>query len=573
VYVNNFIKISNIICVSILIIFSLTFTGCKSAILSAPDTATLLLSVSPGTITQGGQATVRVVGFKSSGTPVPDGTVIFFFTDLGSIEASKETKGGVAEALFTSSDNRSGVATITVRSGNAESTPDAVSISIGASALYTITVSADPIVLPIGGGTSLIRTIAYDESQNPLANIPVIFTTDKGRLDSKGSPVMTDNNGIAEDRLFTEETAEVTASSGELAATLTISVTDNQPPTALFVYSPSSPKIGEKVFFNGEGSTDSDSEFLSYEWDFGDGNGDSGKKVDHKYKALGTYTVILTVQDNHGNRSTVSQTVTVSQGEAPTASFIYSPTSPGIDETIYFNAEASGDDDSTNLSYQWDFGDGNSDSGKTVTHAFSSAGTYRVQLLVTDDDGNSDTVSQDISIGDNKNPVASFTFSPTSPRRDEPVYFNATDSYDPEGDTLTYSWDFGDGTGGSGSMPNHTYTNTGTFTVHLQVTDSIGASNSTTRSVTVSADQSPTASFVYSPSNPSAGEDVFFNATASSDPEGGQLTYAWDFGDGSNSTAETVTHAYTTAGTYTVVLEVTDDKGNTSSISKTITVS
>ncbi len=555
----------------LVLIFILGF--CKTAVLTAPDNSTLIVTVNPPVIPLGGQAVVKVVGFKASGTPVPDGTVIFFSCDIGTIESRKETLSGTAEALFRSNDNRSGVAAITVTSGNAEVTPDGVTITIGASGLKSLSLTASPPVLPVGGGASTLRVTAYDETFNTLANIPVTLSTNAGRLNSSGNVLTTNASGVAEDLLTTTVTAEVTVLSGGVNASTTVNVETNEGPTAAFVYSPTSPKVDEKVNFNASGSIDQDGTIVSFQWDFGDGHRGSGQTVTHQFGDAGTFAVVLVVQDNSGNSGSTSQTVSVSEGEGPTASFVYSPANPAENETIYFNASQSNDEDGTIVSFDWDFGDGTTGKGQTITHRYGSGGSYTVLLRVTDDDGNIDNTSQTISVGDNENPVASFFFTPSNPVVNQEIQFNATDSHDPDGTIEEYRWEMGDGAALYGSMIRHRYRRSGTFTVNLRVTDNSDNTGSTSKTITIAENQSPTASFIYSPANPVTGSAVHFNASDSTDPDGNITSYDWDFGDGSDAASgREVDYTYSEAGTYNVVLEVKDNSGNSSNTTKQLIV-
>ncbi|RJS81043.1 PKD domain-containing protein, partial [Methanophagales archaeon] len=84
--------------------------------------------------------------------------------------------------------------------------------------------------------------------------------------------------------------------------------------------------------------------------------------------------------------------------------------------------------------------------------------------------------------------------------------------------------------------------------------------------------QPPTASFTYSPQNPVVGEEITFDASSSTDPDGSIVSYEWDFGDGNTGSGKIVTHSYPSAGDYTVTLTVTDDKGAKDSTTKEIKV-
>lgn len=152
-----------------------------------------------------------------------------------------------------------------------------------------------------------------------------------------------------------------------------------------------------------------------------------------------------------------------------------------------------------------------------------------------------------------------------------PVTFNGTGSSDPEGQTLTYRWNFGDGTSGSGATPSHSYSAKGTYTVTLIVNDGALDSAPVTTSVTI-PNRVPTAN-AGGPYSGYAGAPISFNGSGSSDPDGDALSYRWNFGDGSIGGVDVMpTHAYLTRGTYTATLVVNDGAADSALASTTVKI-
>jgi PKD repeat protein len=149
--------------------------------------------------------------------------------------------------------------------------------------------------------------------------------------------------------------------------------------------------------------------------------------------------------------------------------------------------------------------------------------------------------------------------------------FDAGDSVDPNGQPLMYRWDFGDGSTGTGASAQYSYGADGTYTVRLTVTDSDGMTSTVTKTVKVAApaNQPPTAAFTPDCS----GTACSFDASDSTDPEGGALTYAWNFGDGTTATVALAQHTFVASGTYPVTLTVTDPAGASASLTQDVTVS
>ena len=171
----------------------------------------------------------------------------------------------------------------------------------------------------------------------------------------------------------------------------------------------------------------------------------------------------------------------------------------------------------------------------------------------------------------NRPPIASFTATPTTGTVPFDVTCDASASSDPDDSISGYAWDFGDGQQGTGVKTTHTYSAAGTYTVTLTVTDEDGDTNSATRVVTAKVNQPPTAACTLTPTTGVIPLTVTFDASASSDPDDSISGYAWDFGDGQHETSISGTHTYTTAGTYSVKLTVTDSSGLSSSTTVTVT--
>ncbi len=161
------------------------------------------------------------------------------------------------------------------------------------------------------------------------------------------------------------------------------------------------------------------------------------------------------------------------------------------DQTIvFFDASASTSNPNNPIvSYSWDFGDGQSSSGRTTTHTYGRAGTYRVTMTITDGFGRSASTTHVIVIGEGAEPTAEFSVSPGDPVPGQPVFFNASASRAAPGHRIVnYTWDFGNGSPlVSTDSPRATtvYPLAGTYNVTLVVTDETGKTGSTSKPVSV----------------------------------------------------------------------------------------
>ena len=180
-------------------------------------------------------------------------------------------------------------------------------------------------------------------------------------------------------------------------------VVTNAAPVAVASVNNENPLPGIKVIFNASASHDAQGAIVSYEWDFGDGGTKSGEIVDHTYRQGGYYVATLTVTDADGATGQAHIGINVQPGQnhcddddgncgaddTPYAIITsnWSCSGAQVGEPIRFDGTASRPAVGKIISYYWDFGDGSTDSGPVVTHAYGSQNTYIVTLTVIDEGG------------------------------------------------------------------------------------------------------------------------------------------------------------------------------------------
>lgn len=176
-----------------------------------------------------------------------------------------------------------------------------------------------------------------------------------------------------------------------------------------------------------------------------------------------------------------------------------------------------------------------------------------------------------IALRERMPPFAQFSATPDSPRIEDQVDFDAASTIpDPNHPIERYAWDFGDGSTGTGEAPSHAYSHGGDYIVALTVTDERGKVGTISHVVTVIG-RAPVASFDVAAS-PSPAQPVAFDGSASADPDGTIVRYAWGFGDGAVGNGSMPIHIYAAPGLYTVTLRVTDDEGLTGEASHLVPV-
>jgi len=269
--------------------------------------------------------------------------------------------------------------------------------------------------------------------------------------------------------------------------------TPNLPPTALILADVLEGQPPLSVRFDGTSSNDEDGIVSSYYWSFGEGLPSQAMRPTYEYALPGEYSVVLTVTDHDGASSSATVIVKVSNpNAAPVAVFTSVPSAVVPQEAARFDASGSLDGDGWITSYQWDFGDGSVAEGVSVDHQFSAPGTYPVVLRVIDNDGAVNALQSEMLVIDtNQAPQPQIALSSMALDPGDSLVCHAEGSFDPDGEIVSFEWDFGDGSRSEGTPATHVYSTAGIYRVTLTATDDLGARQSTALTITVGTTTAP----------------------------------------------------------------------------------
>ncbi|MFW5805858.1 MAG: PKD domain-containing protein [Bacteroidales bacterium] len=235
------------------------------------------------------------------------------------------------------------------------------------------------------------------------------------------------------------------------------------------------------------------------------------------------------------------------QAKDPVSSFEYEISQENYREVSFENLSQNA------TSYSWDFGDGETSVDENPTHTYAEAGDYTVELIAFNDDGETNSKNQDITITEPEGSlIADFDYT---------VEDNAVSFENLSQNATSYSWDFGDGNTSTEETPTHTYAEAGDYTVELTASNAGGETDTKNEIITISVSLS--AGFDYSIDYLTVTfENLSTNATS----------YSWDFGDGNTSTEENPVHTYGEEGTYDVTLTASNGNGDTEEDTQSVTI-
>lgn len=341
----------------------------------------------------------------------------------------------------------------------------------------------------------------------------------------------------------------VTNNNGSNTLTRAQYITVYEPPTVNFSANTQTGCFPLRVQFTDLSSVQAGSSIVSWQWDFGNGVTSTEQNPLAVYTSAGNFAVTLKVTDNRGCSRILGRNAYINVTPGVTAGF--NPTPPvacSAPANIQFNNTSTGPG---TVTYQWNFGDGNSSTLTSPAHTFATEGAYTVTLTATSSNGCVDTATRVIPVATFS---SSFQFSGTACPGSPVTFINTSD---PRPDSSR--WTFGDGNTSTDTMPSHIYASAGTYTVWLY--NFYGnCIDSASQLVTVAPP--PVANFT-APATATCQSSLTVNFQ---DMSTGAASWLWDFGDNTSSTEQNPVHTYASYGNYSVSLIVTNSSGCTDTL-------
>ena len=319
----------------------------------------------------------------------------------------------------------------------------------------TLSISVQPPTVANNGNAN-ITVVGTRANGAPLPDETVIqFTTNLGSISP--NPVKTDN-GIASATFragVRSGTATITATSGAAEeVTVDVVVGEARPEQIILISDPTSLPVGGGTVELRAHVSDEDGNPLGgisvfFQTDVGTlasggrtvRTNDAGIAIDRLTTDVEAHVTATTA-----NGATSEEvTIPISPGEGTECDFTFSPVDPVVGQEIFFIDTSVTNEGPPIVQSLWDFGDGETAEGLSVTHSYDAVGTFTVIHRIVDADGFT-TVCEPVEITVTRGePDCLFLFSPPEPVNGDLITFDASESDDPNGEIVSYTWNFGDG--------------------------------------------------------------------------------------------------------------------------------
>ena len=477
------------------------------------------------------------VAFNGSTSSDPNGDALTYAWDF---DNNGTTDATTATPSHTYADNGTYTVKLTVSDGNGHSSSATTTATIG-NAAPVVNAGADAGVDETAPSTSFTLNATFSDSG--VVDNPWSYTIDWGNGTTTGSKTtqgaITATRAYAASGTYTVKVT-VTDKNGGVGTDNLILTVRGLWPTAS-IGGPYSGREGVPLAFDASGSTDPNGDALTYAWTFGDGTTGTGATPSHTYADNGSYTARLIVTDPAGHADTATAAVTIVASVGVVSAGPDGTVSAGGSFTLNGNFTDGAADGPWTYEIAWGdgtttFGVADAPGAVTASHRYGSAGSFTVTLTITDKDGGSASDVALVTVTSAAAPVANVN-GPYTGTEGKSIVFSSAGSTDPNGEALTYSWSFGDGTTSASANPSKAYTDNGTYTVILKVTSRSGLTASDTTEAVV-ANVAPTATFSSSPSSvvEGSGYTLSLSGSDAGTVDRATLAYAFDCGQGAGLT-------------------------------------
>jgi uncharacterized delta-60 repeat protein len=466
------------------------------------------IAVNHGTVSYSGGDTITLGASVGTAFNNGDGTWSWSFP-------TSDGPGQSQTVTLTADDGNGGIAEISFELTVNNVAPTATfgndgPVDEGSSFTLYLTAASDPSTTDTTAGFEYAFDCGDDSGYGAFSaiNSATCPTEDNGTRNVKGK-IQDKDGGV------TEYTTSVTVLDLE--------------PTAAFTWGPEPQDEGSTVNFADASASFPDA-IVSWAWDFDGLDTSTDQNPSFTFMDDGTYDVCLTVTDIDGSTDSVCHTATVLD-LGPTAAFTWAPEPQDEGSPINF-ADASTSYPDEIVAWAWDFGGLGTSTAQNPNFTFMDDGAYDVCLMVTDDDGSTDTVCHVVTVLD-LGPTAAFTWAPEPQHEGSPIGFTDASTSYPD-DIFVWAWDFAELGTSSDQDPSFTFVDDGTYPVCLTVSDDDSSNDTVCHDVTVD-NVAPTATFG-NDGPVDEGSSFVLSLTDPFDPSDADtaagLTYAFDCGDG-----------------------------------------
>ncbi|MCK4309157.1 MAG: PKD domain-containing protein [Candidatus Atribacteria bacterium] len=429
----------------------------------------IIVNANPESTVAGGTSIITAIVTDTDGQFIADGTTVYFITNNGNLSAS-------------SADTTNGMAIVTLTLSNMQVGDTATVTAFIGAVTNSVEVTCREENIPI----AIINTVpspaegiapfeVYFDAYGSSAEADIAsYDWDFG--DGNTGTGVTAENTYADAGIYIVYLTITDDNGNKGYDTVTVTVNEVGAPTAVIntVPSPAEGIVPFEVYFDAHASSTEVGNITDYDWDFGDGNTGTGVTAENTYAEVGTYTAVLTVTDSNGKKGYDSVEIKVEK--APKAVINTTPAAVSGTVTgvppfkVYFDAYES-TSESGIVSYEWNFGDGSSDTGITTNHTYNSVGSYIVYLTITDSNGYEAYDSVNVNTGSEAEVIVTANPSTISPGSSSIITATCTDHSGntvPDGTIVSFAIT-GDTTGATLVVISGTTTN-GVATATLTMT-------------------------------------------------------------------------------------------------------